>query len=70
VDWENFVSTYYMAVDALRNGDVDEVQIIREWSDHEEETTEGFQMILTRDTIARQEIDRLDETIEKWRNTK
>jgi hypothetical protein len=54
-----------MALDAIKNGDIDEVQILREWSDLTEETSEGFQLILTRDVIGRHETDRLDDVLAK-----
>jgi hypothetical protein len=65
MDFDQVVGVITMAIDAIRRGDIDEVQIMREWSDHREETTEGFQLVLTKDVIARHESERLDEVIKR-----
>jgi hypothetical protein len=65
MDFDQVVGVITMAIDAIKRGDIDEVQIMREWSDHAEETTEGFQLILTRDVIARHESERLDDVIKR-----
>jgi hypothetical protein len=65
MDFDQFMSTLYIALDAVKNGDIDEAQIVREWSDHEEETTEGFQVILSRDVASRHELETLDEVLSK-----
>jgi hypothetical protein len=58
-----------MSVEALRQGHVDEIQMTREWFDRSEETTEGFQLILTRDVISRHECESLDKTMENLRDS-
>jgi hypothetical protein len=65
MDFDQVVGVITMALDAIRRGDIDEVQIMREWSDHREETTEGFQLVLTKDVIARHESERLDDVIKR-----
>jgi hypothetical protein len=65
MDFDQVVGVITMAIDAIRRGDIDEVQIMREWSDHRDETTEGFHLVLTRDVIARHESERLDDIIKR-----
>jgi hypothetical protein len=65
MDWDQFTSTLYMALDAVKNGDIDEAQIVREWSDLERETSEGFQLVLSRDVASRYEMEKLDDVISK-----
>ena len=65
MDFDQVVGVMTMAIDAIKRGDIDEVQIVREWSDHSEETTEGFQLILARDVIGRYESERLDDIIKR-----
>ncbi len=56
------MSTLYIALDAVKNGDIDEAQIMREWD--EDDQHEGFQIILSRDVMAREDSARMDEAME------
>ncbi len=62
INYEHFMSTLYIALDAVKNGDIDEAQIMREWD--EDDQHEGFQIILSRDVMAREDSARMDEAME------
>jgi hypothetical protein len=68
MDFEQMMSTMYIALDAVKSGDLDEAQIVREWSDLEAETTEAFQIIMSRDVASRHEAQKLDEVIAKMKD--
>lgn len=68
-DYQELMNTLYMAIDSLRNGDVDEIEIVRETTDMREDRTEGFQLILRRDVLGRREAQKLEETLESLRES-
>jgi hypothetical protein len=61
------LSTLYIALDALKNGDLDEAEIVREWSDYDSDTSEAFQLVLRRDVIGRHEAEKVDQVLEELR---
>ncbi len=49
MEFEQLMGTLYASIDAIKRGDVDEVEIIRNWDD--EDASEGFHVILRREVL-------------------
>lgn len=67
MDWDQLMGTVYMAIDSIKNGDIDEAEIVREWDNLEDDTREGFQLVLRRDVLGRHEASKVDEALEGLR---
>ena len=61
ITWEQTVGAVQIAIDSIRAGDIDEVEVERTWA--EGDTEEGFRLVLRRDTIGRHEAEKVDAAL-------